>query len=163
MVFLPPSYATALLAVLIPVFIVLRRFNAADPYGLFHLELNREDGDPEICTEWLNMGFWRDTLSFPKAAEALAAKTISGVEENCRGKVLGMFQSFIAKNVHNFGRRRIRHRGIYSTTTSSSSTSIQYCWYNQYTFSSSPVPAPCPGIAGSLPGVSDDKGIAACR
>jgi hypothetical protein len=31
-----------------------------DPYGLFHLSLNKRPGeDTEPLTEWLNMGFWK--------------------------------------------------------------------------------------------------------
>jgi len=35
---------------------------AKDPYGLFHLSLNKLPGeDPNVppTTEWLNMGFWK--------------------------------------------------------------------------------------------------------
>lgn len=38
---------------------------SSDPYGLFHLTLNKlpgEDGDPK--TEWLNMGYWKVSLLF---------------------------------------------------------------------------------------------------
>ncbi|TFK57227.1 hypothetical protein OE88DRAFT_110635 [Heliocybe sulcata] len=68
----------------------------SDPYGTFHLALNRlpgEDLESEPRTEWLNMGFWRVSLSyhhvpspnlsrcqdtdiFPEACEALARKLI---------------------------------------------------------------------------------------
>lgn len=31
----------------------------ADPYGLFHLELNESSGNASNAkTEWLNMGYW---------------------------------------------------------------------------------------------------------
>ena len=39
-----------------------RRHNLNDPYGLFHLELNKlpfEDPNSLPETEWLNMGYWK--------------------------------------------------------------------------------------------------------
>ncbi|KAF9460840.1 S-adenosyl-L-methionine-dependent methyltransferase [Collybia nuda] len=53
--------------------------SSSDPYGLFHLALNRLPGqDPTKppLTEWLNMGFWKDTDIFPQACRALALKLI---------------------------------------------------------------------------------------
>jgi hypothetical protein len=32
----------------------------SDPYGLFHLELNRLGDEPDHhLTEWMNMGYWK--------------------------------------------------------------------------------------------------------
>lgn len=62
-----------------------------DPYGLFHLTLNRLPGDdPGIPpqTEWLNMGFWRDTDVFPHACAALAVTLTQAAGCMDGGKVL---------------------------------------------------------------------------
>ncbi|KAL1670621.1 hypothetical protein GGF50DRAFT_122174 [Schizophyllum commune] len=61
--------------------VALMRLNSRgdDPYGLFHLALNRRTGDPtnvDPKTEWLNMGYWKDTSDFPTACEALALRMI---------------------------------------------------------------------------------------
>lgn len=56
---------------------------SSDPYGTFHLALNRLPGDPpegDPRTEWLNMGYWRDADVFPEACEALARKVIEAAE-----------------------------------------------------------------------------------
>ncbi|TDL28571.1 S-adenosyl-L-methionine-dependent methyltransferase [Rickenella mellea] len=47
-----------------------------DPYGSFHLSLNRPPGADHVLpkSEWLNMGYWKDTDSFPNACEALCLK-----------------------------------------------------------------------------------------
>jgi len=48
-------------------------------FGLSHIALNRLPGDKpssKPTTEWLNMGYWKDTKIFPRACEALALKTI---------------------------------------------------------------------------------------
>ncbi|KIY47028.1 S-adenosyl-L-methionine-dependent methyltransferase, partial [Fistulina hepatica ATCC 64428] len=50
-----------------------------DPYGLFHLELNRR-GESTPQTEWLNMGFWKETDTFPEACEALAMRLIKAAD-----------------------------------------------------------------------------------
>lgn len=34
------------------------KFRLNDPYGLFHLTLNRLPSDDQPKTEWLNMGYW---------------------------------------------------------------------------------------------------------
>ncbi|KAG6911918.1 hypothetical protein DXG01_000165 [Tephrocybe rancida] len=53
--------------------VLLYWFNtASDPYGLSHLSLNKLPGDNADSpprTEWLNMGFWKDTDIFPEACE----------------------------------------------------------------------------------------------
>ncbi|KAF7306979.1 Snare domain containing protein [Mycena indigotica] len=48
---------------------------SADPYGDFHVELNRV-APGNVETEWLNMGYWKDTDVFPKSCEALALKLV---------------------------------------------------------------------------------------
>ncbi|KAF8350013.1 S-adenosyl-L-methionine-dependent methyltransferase [Amanita rubescens] len=47
-----------------------------DPYHLFHLTLNKRPGDQSKVpsTEWLNIGYWKDTDIFPDACRALALK-----------------------------------------------------------------------------------------
>ena len=57
--------------------VALMRLNSRgdDPYGLFHLALNRRTGDPtnvDPKTEWLNMGYWKDTSDFPTACEGMS-------------------------------------------------------------------------------------------
>jgi len=64
---------------------------AADPYGLFHLSLNKLPGeDPNIPpeTEWLNMGFWRNTNVFPQACTALAIKLIQAAQCKTGDRIL---------------------------------------------------------------------------
>ncbi|KAF9513566.1 hypothetical protein BS47DRAFT_1485541 [Hydnum rufescens UP504] len=50
-----------------------------EPYGSFHLALNvlpgHERSRPQ--TEWLNMGYWKDTSTFPDACEALALRHLA--------------------------------------------------------------------------------------
>ncbi|KAF9069098.1 S-adenosyl-L-methionine-dependent methyltransferase [Rhodocollybia butyracea] len=53
----------------------------SDPYGLFHLALNKRP-------EWLNMGYWRDTDIFPDACEALALKLLDAARYKAGSKVL---------------------------------------------------------------------------
>ena len=53
------AVSTALLVVLISLAIYLK---PTDPYGLFHLSLNKLPGqspDTDPKTEWLNMGYWK--------------------------------------------------------------------------------------------------------
>ncbi|KAJ4489315.1 S-adenosyl-L-methionine-dependent methyltransferase [Lentinula edodes] len=62
-----------------------------DPYGLFHLSLNRRSGEDENeppKTEWLNMGYWKDTKVFPDACQALALKLIQTAQCKEGGKIL---------------------------------------------------------------------------
>jgi len=62
-----------------------------DPYGLFHLSLNKLPGEAPGMppkTEWLNMGFWKDTNIFPDACAALAANLIQAAKCKSGGKVL---------------------------------------------------------------------------
>jgi len=64
---------------------------AGDPYGLFHLTLNKLPGEDPLAlpkTEWLNMGFWKDTAVFPKACAALATKLIQAADCKDSGQVL---------------------------------------------------------------------------
>ncbi|KAF9056226.1 S-adenosyl-L-methionine-dependent methyltransferase [Panaeolus papilionaceus] len=52
----------------------------SDPYGLFHLELNKlpsDDPHSPPPTEWLNMGLWSGVQNFPEACKALALKNIA--------------------------------------------------------------------------------------
>lgn len=42
--------------------VIYVKSRATDPYGLFHLSLNRlpgENADVDPKTEWLNMGYWK--------------------------------------------------------------------------------------------------------
>ncbi|KAF9015191.1 hypothetical protein BDQ17DRAFT_1340644 [Cyathus striatus] len=45
--------------------VALSQSKQKDPYGLFHLDLNRlpSDDSDEPKTEWLNMGYWKVTLA----------------------------------------------------------------------------------------------------
>ncbi|KAF8078561.1 S-adenosyl-L-methionine-dependent methyltransferase [Lyophyllum atratum] len=64
---------------------------ATDPYGLFHLSLNKLPGesvDIPPKTEWLNMGFWQDTDVFPQACAALATKLIQAAQCKAGDRVL---------------------------------------------------------------------------
>ncbi|KAH6917326.1 hypothetical protein BKA70DRAFT_1395150 [Coprinopsis sp. MPI-PUGE-AT-0042] len=61
-------------------------------YGLFHLDLNRQPGEPKDkppSTEWLNMGYWKNEPVFPKACQALASKLISVLSTKPGSHVLG--------------------------------------------------------------------------
>ncbi|KAF9531983.1 S-adenosyl-L-methionine-dependent methyltransferase [Crepidotus variabilis] len=61
-----------------------------DPYGLFHLTLNRLPSDnphEPPKTEWLNMGYW-EAETFPEACEALALRTIIAANPIEQGRVL---------------------------------------------------------------------------
>ncbi|KAH8102607.1 hypothetical protein BXZ70DRAFT_929208 [Cristinia sonorae] len=61
-----------------------------EPYSAFnHQDLNKR-GDHEDApqTEWLNMGFWKDTTVFPRACEALALKLIAAAQCQVNGNVL---------------------------------------------------------------------------
>lgn len=49
---------------------------SADPYGSFHLRLNGGKKGALPKTEWLNMGYWKDTSSFPEACETLAMRLV---------------------------------------------------------------------------------------
>ncbi|PPQ88637.1 hypothetical protein CVT25_010213 [Psilocybe cyanescens] len=52
--------------------LVSLRMRSKDPYGLFHLTLNKlPSQDPKLppATEWLNMGYWKNTQSFPAACQ----------------------------------------------------------------------------------------------
>ncbi|KAI5828992.1 S-adenosyl-L-methionine-dependent methyltransferase [Schizophyllum commune Tattone D] len=62
-----------------------------DPYGLFHLALNRRMGDPpnvDPKTEWLNMGYWKDMSDFPTACEALALRMVRAARIRPNARVL---------------------------------------------------------------------------
>jgi len=58
-------------------------------YGDYHVFLNRLPSDKpgtQPATEWMNMGYWKDTTVFPHACEALALKSIlaTRVKEGAR-------------------------------------------------------------------------------
>ncbi|KAJ3909809.1 S-adenosyl-L-methionine-dependent methyltransferase [Lentinula edodes] len=60
-----------------------------DPYGLFHLSLNRRSGEDENeppKTEWLNMGYWK--VNAVKRIRALALKLIQTAQCKEGGKIL---------------------------------------------------------------------------
>nr|GAT54927.1 predicted protein [Mycena chlorophos] len=80
-------FLSALITVLVlavAFWLVKRR--AADPYGDFHIELNRVGRD--ATTEWLNMGWWKHTQVFPEACEALALKLVQAARLKPRSRVL---------------------------------------------------------------------------
>ncbi|KDQ63687.1 hypothetical protein JAAARDRAFT_29711 [Jaapia argillacea MUCL 33604] len=63
----------------------------SDPYGSFHLSLNKLPGDQPTeapKTEWLNMGFWKGADSFPQACENLALKLIKAARYEAGDNVL---------------------------------------------------------------------------
>ncbi|KAJ7619091.1 S-adenosyl-L-methionine-dependent methyltransferase [Mycena polygramma] len=62
--------------------------SSADPYGEFHLSLNKLPDENVARTEWLNMGYWKDTDVFPEAAEALALKLVGAARCKPGGRVL---------------------------------------------------------------------------
>lgn len=81
------SLALSVFAVCLPFW----SLGATDPYGLFHLSLNKlphEDANTPPRTEWLNMGYWKKANVFPDACEALALKLISEARLKVGGKVL---------------------------------------------------------------------------
>ncbi|KAI0051694.1 S-adenosyl-L-methionine-dependent methyltransferase [Auriscalpium vulgare] len=62
---------------------------SSDPYGTFHLSLNRRPGQIGLpTTEWLNMGYWEDTEVFREACEALALRLCSSARLTTGGRVL---------------------------------------------------------------------------
>ncbi|KAI0068358.1 hypothetical protein BV25DRAFT_1846343 [Artomyces pyxidatus] len=61
----------------------------SDPYGTFHLALNERPGETgQPHTEWLNMGFWKETDVFPDACQALALRLCQAATLRPRGRVL---------------------------------------------------------------------------
>ncbi|KAJ6604715.1 S-adenosyl-L-methionine-dependent methyltransferase [Mycena vulgaris] len=81
-------FAAALALVLI---LWIAKRSAADPYGTFHLSLNKlptDKIDAAPRTEWLNMGSWKDTNVFPEACEALALKLVKAAGCKPGGRVL---------------------------------------------------------------------------
>ncbi|KAH9985377.1 S-adenosyl-L-methionine-dependent methyltransferase [Russula compacta] len=62
---------------------------ASDPYGTFHISFNQVPGSPDSPrTEWLNMGFWKDTAVFPDACQALAFRLFQAAALQPDGRVL---------------------------------------------------------------------------
>jgi len=62
--------------------------NSQDPYGSFHVKLNVLPGQTVATTEWLNMGYWKNTRIFPQACEALALRVIQSAGCKLHGNVL---------------------------------------------------------------------------
>ncbi|CED83971.1 hypothetical protein [Phaffia rhodozyma] len=60
----------------IAVFIGARFYTDKEPYTFDHVELNRVHPDLPPQTEWLNMGYWAETTSFPEACRALALELL---------------------------------------------------------------------------------------
>ncbi|TFK41100.1 S-adenosyl-L-methionine-dependent methyltransferase [Crucibulum laeve] len=63
----------------IVVLVTTIRVCSRDPYGLFHLNLNYRPGentDVPPDTEWLNMGYWKNTSVFRDACKGLAMKMV---------------------------------------------------------------------------------------
>ncbi|KAJ3787984.1 S-adenosyl-L-methionine-dependent methyltransferase [Lentinula aff. detonsa] len=92
-----------------------------DPYGLFHLSLNKRPGEDENDspkTEWLNMGYWKDTNVFPDACQALALKLIQAAKCKEGGSLLdvgfGTGESLILLLTHPFVPRPGQLTGITS-------------------------------------------------
>ncbi|KAF8640351.1 hypothetical protein AX17_000022 [Amanita inopinata Kibby_2008] len=66
---------SVILGMLSLIYLTSRR--GADPYGLFHLYLNKLPDDKSgvpPSTEWLNVGYWKDIDVLPSACRALALK-----------------------------------------------------------------------------------------
>jgi cyclopropane fatty-acyl-phospholipid synthase-like methyltransferase len=62
-----------------------------DPYGSFHVSLNRlatDDAGQPPRTEWLNLGYWQHTDIFPAACQALALKLAAAARCSPAGNVL---------------------------------------------------------------------------
>lgn len=71
------SYVVALCALLLVTgawLLVVMYRASRDPYRLFHIELNALHDEPTPRTEWLNMGYWEHSTTFPEACEALALR-----------------------------------------------------------------------------------------
>lgn len=87
-----PEMFTLILALIFALsFMVLFRVTMRDPYGLYHLALNREPGENRNLTpktEWLNQGYWKSTTSFPEACRALALKLVEAAKLKGGSRVL---------------------------------------------------------------------------
>ncbi len=57
-VVITPQKALLFLPLLLAVVLAFQ-MRSADPYGLFHLSLNKLNANSPPATEWLNMGYWR--------------------------------------------------------------------------------------------------------
>ncbi|KAI0094671.1 hypothetical protein BDY19DRAFT_913950 [Irpex rosettiformis] len=64
--------------------------NLSDPYFVdFHSELNATSGEHhQSQTEWINMGYWKETNDFPTACKALALKLVQVAQCKSDGIVL---------------------------------------------------------------------------
>jgi hypothetical protein len=59
---------------------------SSDPYGLFHLSLNKLDGEDVPHTEWLNMGYWRVRFRIQARLSSLIVhQDASTFPEACQG------------------------------------------------------------------------------
>ncbi|KAJ7254048.1 S-adenosyl-L-methionine-dependent methyltransferase [Mycena haematopus] len=84
--------AASLFSLIILVYWIVKGLSA-DPYGEFHLGLNKLPGDDVPRTEWLNMGYWKvhntsATNVFPEACQALAMKLVRAARCKPGGRVL---------------------------------------------------------------------------
>ncbi|KAF5377499.1 hypothetical protein D9615_005348 [Tricholomella constricta] len=93
----PASFGIPLYMLFVGMVSVIYWFKAAsDPYGLFHLALNKLPGDDDNVppkTEWLNMGFWQNTDVFPQACAALAMKLTQAAQCKTGDRILGIFST----------------------------------------------------------------------
>lgn len=69
------EYYIALVTGIFVLIILLATYmKPSDPYGLFHLSLNKlpgESSDTDPRTEWLNMGYWRVSGERPRGVYGL--------------------------------------------------------------------------------------------
>ncbi|KAH9082150.1 S-adenosyl-L-methionine-dependent methyltransferase [Lactarius deliciosus] len=80
---------TILASVVFAGFYVYFSRRTSDPYGTFHVPFNKVPGGPDPPqTEWLNMGFWKDTVVFPEACQALAIQLFRVADLKPGGRVL---------------------------------------------------------------------------
>lgn len=86
-----PAYAFYVVAIASLLAFIFFANKRSDPYGTFHHSLNRlpgEDPDAPPKTEWLNMGYWKNTSVFPEACQALALKLIRAADSQAGGRIL---------------------------------------------------------------------------
>ncbi|CAE6429704.1 unnamed protein product [Rhizoctonia solani] len=65
-----------------------RERKATEPYGDYLRSLNETGTIDQMGREWLNMGYWKNTTSFPDACEALALKLVQASKCIAGGRVL---------------------------------------------------------------------------
>ncbi|KAH7345146.1 hypothetical protein B0J17DRAFT_638570 [Rhizoctonia solani] len=61
---------------------------AREPYGGYLRSINETPSRDKAETEWLNMGYWKNTTVFPEACEALALKLVQASKCTAGGCVL---------------------------------------------------------------------------